>query len=60
MSEKVYKKRIEIYERIKNSVEYQHKYYSHIAVVCERKINENKRALQKLHWTPNEVKKNDR
>jgi len=58
MSEKVYKKHIEIYERIKNSVEYQHKYYSHIAVVCERKINENKRALQKLHWSQ-EVK-NDR
>ena len=57
MSERVYKKRIEIYERIKNSVEYQH---SHIVVVCEKKINENKRALQKLHWTPNEVKKNDR
>jgi len=56
MNEKVYKKRIEIYGRIKNSIEYQHKYYSHIAVVCEKKIAENKRALQKIHWT-SEVKK---
>jgi len=51
MNRKVYQKRIEIYERIKNSVEYQHRYYSHIVAVCEKKISENKRALQKLHWT---------